>query len=65
MKYLQESVYKKDESIKRLNEKIIREKTILRTYDEENKKICNRIHTEEIEGEKLRHILNFLLSQRD
>ena len=33
----------------------------IKMYDEENKKICNKIDKEEAEAERLRHLLNFLI----
>jgi transcriptional regulator len=60
-----DTIYKKENSIRHVHEKISKAKKTLDSYEEENKKISSRIEKEEAEGERLRHILNFLLSQRD
>ena len=33
----------------------------IKIFEEENKKICNKIEKEEAEAERLRHLLNFLI----
>jgi uncharacterized protein YwgA len=53
-------MYKKEKSIKHFNEKITKLLTEINIYDEENKKLVNKIEKEEAEAERLRHLLNFL-----
>jgi hypothetical protein len=60
MKEVYDKLNKKEREIKRLNEKIQLMVGELHKVEEENKKYDRRIEKEEAEGERLRHMLNFL-----
>jgi len=64
IKGLADNITKKEGSIRNIAEKINKVKMSIRCYEEENKKICSKIEKEEAEAERLRHILNYLLSEK-
>ena len=59
---LGEKLQRREKENKRINEKIQKLVSDLHKMDEENKRYERRIEKEEAEGEMLRHMLNFLMS---
>ena len=58
---MQDKLTKKEKELKTLNEKITKIVRDLQRLEEENKKYDRKIDKEEAEGERLRHLLNYLM----